>query len=476
MKHFKNTPEAMKLWRDGAMALSRIEHVGIKVDETYLDAKIEECKHRVRDGTNQLREHKHYRLIKKRFGDKANVGSRPQLAWLVFDELGHTSTSTTDKGKVSADEAAFDGINEPYVKLYLEVERLKKAVSTYLLGIKRETVNGRVHPSYNLNTAATYRSSADHPNIQNQPARIPWLTEMIRRSYIPSHPDWVISEIDFSQLEVRIACTYHGDPAMQKYIRDTTTCMHRDSAKQLFLVDQWDDKAYKKTLRDSAKNQFVFPEFYGSVYFQCAPQIWNRMVRQEFKHTDGRLMQDYLKTKGISELGNCDPEHLKKHGTEKGTFVHHLKMIEKDLWEKRFPVYAAWKKTWYNEYLKNGGFMMKTGFAVNQILGRNDVINYPVQGSAFHCLMWCMIKVVQWLERSGLKTRVVAEIHDCMVLDGPAHELPTVMLKLREIMTVDLLKAWRWINIPLEVEAEASPAGASWFEKKGIPWDTLIAA
>ena len=96
---------------------------------------------------------------------------------------------------------------------------------------------------------------------------------------------------------------------------------------------------------------------------------------------------------------------------------------------------------------------------------KNEVINYPVQGSAFHCLLWSLIKLHQWLKANEMESKVVAQIHDSIVLNLHPDELETVLKKAKQIMCVDVRKHWPWIITPLVVETELAPPGGSWGAK-----------
>jgi hypothetical protein len=223
-------------------------------------------------------------------------------------------------------------------------------------------------------------------------------------------PDgWYFVEIDFEQLEVKISYCYHKDPTMGKYLKEDVD-YHKAFSARIYKLNE---DQISKNARYVAKNMFVFPQFYGSVYFQCAEAIWNAMssiegmkVREEDddpKKPTGISLRKHLARNGIKSLGSCDPQvHARK-----GTFVRHIQNIEDHLWKEEFVVYDKWKKDWYDAYLRNGGFQMKTGFVVNGFHKRNDVINYPVQGSAFHCLLKCLIKISQWLRKYKMKSKLV---------------------------------------------------------------------
>ena len=111
---------------------------------------------------------------------------------------------------------------------------------------------------------------------------------------------------------------------------------------------------------------------------------------------------------------------------------------------------------------------MKTGFRCTGFMSRNDVINYPIQGAAFHCLLWSFVKINDWIKKYCKKSMVIGQIHDSIVMDIHPSELNKIMRACNKIMTKDVRKHWDWIILPLEIEAECTPVDGSWFLKKEI--------
>lgn len=456
------TREAMNLFMEGMKALAEVENSGIRIDTNYLEKTISDTEATIRTLEMELKEDKVWKVWKRLKGDRANLGSRAQLGDVIFGKMGYESKSQTATGRAKADASAFDHVDIPFVKKYLKVEQLKKANSTYLKGIRSEIIDGFVHPSYNLHTIVSFRSSCDRPNFQNIPSRIPELAKIIRRCYIPRKGRQLL-EMDFSGIEVRVSACYHKDPSMIRYIEDPTTDMHRDQACELFILKQ--EEVAKKTTRDASKNMFVFPQFYGSVYFQCAPDIWEAMEKRDFRvGEDGITIREHLKKHGITRLGKCEP------GTppRKGTFEYHVQQVEQKMWNDKFPIYTQWKKDWWEAYLRKGEFQLYTGFICKGYYKRNEVLNYAVQGSAFHCLLWSLIKIHRWLKKTKKKTLIVGEIHDSLIFDLEPSEKDEVIAKATQIMTKDLPNYWNWLCVPLAVEAELAPVDASWLDKQAV--------
>ena len=109
---------------------------------------------------------------------------------------------------------------------------------------------------------------------------------------------------------------------------------------------------------------------------------------------------------------------------------------------------------------------MKTGFRCSGVMTKNHVTNYPVQGTAFHCLLWSFIQLDKILYSGGWKSRIIGQIHDAIVFDVCPPELEKLLELVRKVTTKDLRKHWEWINIPLSVDAELCPVNGSWAEKE----------
>lgn len=477
------TKEAYDLIHRGAITLAHVANNGIAVDTDYLDLAIREADSAIRGLEESLREDDVYKLWRREYGAKANLGSREQLSHILFNVMqipspGFTARSEMEdeeeggKKRYRTDKAAFDGIDLPFVHTYEELEGTKKLRSTYLEGLKRETVNGFVHPSINLHLVKTFRSSANLINIQNQYNRNPKFSSILRKAFIPRKKGWVLVEVDEGTVEVRAGCCHHKDPSMMRYIEDTSTDMHRDTASDLFLFDQnylKENSAWaKKTVRDWAKNRCVFPMFYGSDYFKCAPHIWQEASKDEYKLPGtNTTLRKHLKENGIKELGTLD----RKVSPRRGTFLHHVKTVEDRMWNERFPVYRDWKESWYQKYRRNGYFDLLTGFRETGVYSKNDATNHPIQGIAFHWVLWAMIQIEREFKKRKMQALIVSEIHDCILIDAPLSEIQDVLTICKYYMTEALRLHWTWINVPLIVEADVSDTkenGGTWAGKK--PW------
>lgn len=451
------SPAAYQLLHRGALALAEVEHAGMRIDLEYLDRTITETEQRIARIEEKLKEHDEYKLQRKRYGLETNLTSRDQLATVLFKDMGHechswTSGGSTKKRKPQLDEEALQRIDSHYTRGFLKLEKLNKLLGTYLRGVRREVEpDGLMHPFFNLHTVQTYRGSGSDINFQNIPVRDPEIGGVIRRAFIP-RDGHVLVEIDYGQIEVRVACCLSGD---QKLTYDTLHGdMHRDMAAECYLLEQDD---VSKPLRGAAKGGFVFAEFYGDWHKQVAKNLWSAIDQQT---KSGTVVRDHLATKGIEELGDCDP----KEKARRGTFEDHIRQVEDRFWNERFSVYHRWRQDRVKQYRSRGWFELVTGFICSGIYSKNQVINFPIQGPAFHCLLWSLTELVRRMKRKKMRSMVIGQIHDSIVADIHKDELDDYVEMAIEITTKAIVEAWDWITVPLAVEVESSET--NWFEKK----------
>lgn len=478
MKRRVSSPEALALLVEGADALAAVEAAGVRVDMGHVDRSTAELKAEEEQFVADLAEEEVGRVWRKAYGDRTNFTSREQLGDVLFRRMGYQSLGQTATGRERTDKDALDKIDDPFVRKYLRFAKVQKLSGTYFNQLRRWAVktdkgDWYIHPTYLLNSACTYRSSAKDPLFQNIPVRDQGMAARIRAAYLP-HPGHRIVEADLSQIEVRVAYCYHKDPTMGEYLHRSDSDMHLDTMFELFFLDRkwWHAleksnpdaaKQAKKTLRHSAKNEYVFPEFYGSVYFQCARNIWDSMEQNGWTVPGTDLpLKKHLRRNGVKSLGACDP----RLPVQPGTFEAHLKKIDDLFWNVRFPVYTAWKRRFYAAYKRAGGFDTFTGFRINGTYARNDVINYPVQGPAFHCLLWVLIRMVKWLRKYKMRSRVIGEIHDSIIGSVHPKEEQDYINKVMELMTKDLPKAWPWIICPIEAEVDVTGVDEPWSTKR----------
>jgi len=448
---------AYDLFHNGTIALAHAELNGMRIDVDYCVLQQKKLAKKIRKEETALDATKMGRLWEHIYGTKKNYNADKQLRNILFSKMKLKSYMETDSGLASTKAEALS-YHDAIEGIKGLIRRRKYAkVNTTFEGMIREQVDGILHPFFNLNTVKTYRGSSSNINFQNIPNRDFEVMNMIRRAIYPL-PGYQIAAIDYGSIEVGTGCFYHKDPMMMKYVSDKSTNMHRDMAMQLFMLDTL-DKEHKgneinpgeNALYQGAKGAFVFAQFYGDYYVHCAEGLWK--IKKDVMLKNGTLLEKHLK--------DFDVGTLKKYTT-------HVKEVETDFWENRFRIYNQWKESFYQEYLENGYFDMLTGFRCQGVMNQKQVCNSPMQGTAFHLLLWSFSEVDQWLRKNKMKSCMMGQIHDEMLLHLWPSERHIVLPKIKQIMTESIREKFDWINVPLSVDADLSGVDRPWNEKKGI--------
>ena len=434
---------------DGMLALANITENGMRIDEDYyrqkeieLTTKLKELEHKIHTSTEGLE----WRRIK---GKDLEISKDAQTKSLVLDVLKLKIKKKTKGGKPSVDKHVLKELAEkrPFFNDIVTWRETFKIRGTYVKGFLRESIDGIIHPNQNLHTTLTYRPSTNSPNFANIPKRDEDAQKLVRTGVIPRKGNLLLT-VDYSGVEVCSGCFYHKDPVMIDYVTNPKNDMHRDQALKLFLLapDQM-----TKQIRYSAKNQFVFPEFYGDYWGQCAKGLWG----------------------SASKLMTKDDELLKHHLYDQGLknykyFESHVKEEERIFWKEKFKVFDAWKAKAWEKYLELGYVEYLTGFKCSGVLDRKNVVNYPFQGTAFHLLLWSLIKLEEETRTQGWRSKVCLQVYDEMMVDVHPDELDDLVPLIRDIMTIKIRKEFDWINVPLSVEIKTSKVDGNWFDMKEL--------
>jgi len=459
MKLNPNTSQAYQLLHNGSLAMGRAERQGIRVDVEYVKKEKARLSKNINTNMTKLKGSKFYKRWEESVLKEVNINSAPQLSKFLYKVQGLEPPKLTEGGQGSVDEETLLQLNIPELNQILQIRKLKKIRDTYLDQFQREQVDGYIHPFFNLHLVRTYRSSSNSPNFQNIPKRDEEAMQIVRSALYP-RPGHQLLEVDYKGLEVAISCCYHKDENMIKYVKDKKTDMHRDMMEQIFKI-KYNGSDEHKHLRAAAKNGFVFPQFYGDYFVNNARDMackWGELPNGIFKDGAGISIDDQGTTLGT---------HLRDNGIKSiRSFETYLEKIQYDFWDNRFPQYAQWKQKWWDVYRRRGFVDLLTGFRCHGVMARNDATNYPIQGAAFHCLLWAFIELDRSLMVDGWKSRLIGQIHDAIILDVYPGELEAVSELIHHVTTKELPKAWPWIIVPLEVDAELCPVDGSWAEKE----------
>jgi len=453
IKQKKVLQKGNSLFLEGLQTLCDIEENGIGANQEYYKQEYENLSNKIKSIELLLYKCPEAAIFKNHTGHQLNLKSTKDLNLLLYDLLNLIPTKFTDKGKNSVDFESLNLIQTDFTRNLIVYRKLLKTRDTYLAQFLREICpDGRIHPTFNLHFARTFRSSSNNPNFQNIPIRDSEAKKSCRMGLIPSKGNQ-IAEIDFASLEVRIMACHTNDPVLINYIYDKTTDMHRDQAIDILQLPA---SEITKELRFHTKNSIVFAFFYGSWYKPCAEGFWKAI--KDLKTKSGVDIYAHLRNKGLDyyKVGNpLEPA---------SPFEQHLQRIETKFWMK-YKVTKEWTEYEENFYLRHGYVELKTGFRRGGYLRRNQITNTPVQGSAFHCLLWSLIELKKDLKKKNLKTKSIGQIHDSIVLDVVPNEAQEIAKMAREIMTVRLRETWDWITVPLDIEIEMTPVDGAWLAK-----------
>lgn len=441
-------PEALQLMMEGAQALTDVEEAGMRIDTEYLEKAIVATRNRIEQLSEAMRDDDVYLVWRRKYGTSADIGSRAQLADIVFGELGYECRNRSKKNQATTDKASFEHIDLPFLKWWVEYQSLKSRLPTDLIGTKNQVDSkGFLHPVYNLHFVVTYRSGCRDPNFMNKPARDKMLARLVRRMFIPRTDDHILVEVDFAAHEWRGAANFWKDPQMIRDASDSSRDVHRDMAAECYLLKT---SEVSKGARAVGKNKFVFPSLYGSYYKSTGRDMWDAVQSMNLAKSDGTSLADHLRSKGL---------------TSKDRFIDHMKKVE-SAFNNRYPHWSEQKDIWWKEYLRNGAFPLMTGFACRGVYSYNDAMNYPIQGPSFHLLLWSLIQINAYLKKHKMGSRVIGQIHDSIMLDLHKNEKDDVINELIRIMTVRTAENFKWVIVRPEAEVEAS--AVNWYEKK--PW------
>jgi DNA polymerase-1 len=453
------TPEAYELIHQGLLAFTDATQNGMRIDVDYCKKQTKILKSKIKLNQKKFKESDTGKLW-RRIYPNYNFNSNKQLSTILFDNkgLGLKSNKETKKGNTSTDNEVLEGVSKtiPEFEYYLKAKKYDKILNTYLGNFIKETVDGVMRPIGNLHTTVTFRSSISAPSFQNIPKRDAESKRICRSAIVPS-PGHLWVEADFSGIEVGISCAYHKDKTMINYVKHPEkNNMHTDMAIQIFMLDSFKKEGSEKILRSGTKNGFVFPQFYGDYYLNNAVSlaIWGELPtqgqfneKQGLKLMTGKTLGQHLIDKDIIDFDD---------------FIDHIKEVEDDFWNRRFKGYGEWKKRNVKEYYKNGYLKTLTGFICSGLLSRNDINNYPIQGSAFHCNLFTFIRLNDEIKKRGLKSKLIGQIHDSIIIDAHPKEINLLMSLLKEIACIQLRKEWKWINVPLEIEANIFEPDKHW--------------
>ena len=352
-------------------------------------------------------------------GEEFNINSPKQLGVILFEKLHLPNGKKTKTGySTSADILEKLQSEHPVVAMILEYRQLTKLKSTYADGLAeyiRE--DERIHGKFHQTIAATGRISSTDPNLQNIPIRME-LGRQIRKVFIPRE-DYVFLDADYSQIELRVLAHMSGDERLINAYREAKD-IHRITASEVFHIP-FDEVTPAQ--RSSAK-AVNFGIVYGISSFGLGQDL--NITRKEAERYILKYFETYPKVKQYLDRLVADAKDLGYSTT---------------LFGRRRPI----------PELTSSNFMQRS-------FGERVAMNSPIQGTAADIIKIAMIRVNQRLKKENLKSTLILQIHDELLVEAHKDEVE----KVSRIM-VDEMQGAAELSVVLEAEVKE---GSNWFEAK----------
>lgn len=381
-----------------------------------------------------------------------NPRSEFDVRHLLFHILKLTPSSFTEKGQPCVDADAILSFKDKCALIapLAEYRRWYKAYSTYVGQIESEQTEGILCSYFNLGRVKTFRSSSSNLNYQNQPKRDKEVMKVIRSLYRPRRGHRIV-EYDFKGMEVSAAAAVTGDKNLIRYVSDPSTDMHRDLAMKMFFLPA---EGVTKALRGQAvKGPWTFAQFYGSYWKQCAAGIWSEINIPNAVKVFGFDVIAHLKTNGIKNYSDWE-----KHCEEQ----------EHVLWDEFFPGYQQWRERTFALFSKQGYVDYVDGFRYYGPATRNELLNAPIQGPAFHIQLWACTQIDREMHERNMNSKLIGQIHDSMVMDVDPAEEGYLDHLVYMYATQKVKEHWSWITVPLQLEKERSAIDGTWASMEGM--------
>lgn len=392
--------------------LSEMEMAGIALDDAYLANMSETLNTRMLE----IRD-----AIFNQVGTPFNLNSTQQLSNALFNQLGITppdGTKKTASGHYSTNATVLEALKEkhPIVEQVLEYREMAKLKSTYVdaLPTQINPTTGRVHTSYNQVGTSTGRIASQKPNLQNIPIRTE-LGRKVRDAFVAEEGN-VLLAVDYSQVELRIVAHMADDKAMlDAFLNDQD--IHATTAAAINNVSL---EEVTKEMRRHAK-AINFGLIYGMSAFGLT------------RTTDLTL----------AEAENF----VKAYFTEFPGVRDYLDEIKRKAAKDEFVETLLGRKRYFRGLGKQKNRLIRQR-------EEREAINAPIQGTAADIMKLAMLKVSDALNQSGLKAKILLQVHDELVLECPVKELE----KTVELVKKEMSSAYK-ISVPLKTDARS---GLNW--------------
>ena len=392
--------------------LASMQIYGIKVDKT----KLLEFQSMLADKIESITAD-----IYNQCGTTFNINSPKQLGEVLFEKM-HLPVIKKTKSGYSTSVEVLEKLRgyHAVIDMIMEYRHLVKLKGTYadgLLAVIDKDTN-RIHSNFNQTVTLTGRISSTEPNLQNIPIRTE-LGREVRKMFIPSDTEHILVDADYSQIELRVLAHISGDKNMSDAFNNNED-IHKMTASRIFGVPL-DEVTPQMRSRAKTVN---FGIIYGMGDFSLANEI--NVKKYEAKE----YIESYFqKFSGIKKYMDDIVKNAKKDGY----------------------VTTILNRRRYLPELNGGNFIQRS-------FGERVAMNTPIQGSAADIIKVAMVKIYNRLKKENLKSHLILQVHDELIIDTFKNELETV----KNILKSEMENAVK-LNIPLIADTNA---GESWYEAK----------
>ncbi len=407
-RHWQNTleKEELDLLYDvevpTTIVLTDMEEVGVSIDKDYLKNLSQETQTEI-DNVEAK--------IFAESGESFNVNSPKQVKSILFDKMGlrvrgRKKASQSTNAKV-LEELALD---YPIAKYILEQRHLAKLKSTYIDALPNliSCRDNRIHTSFNQTITTTGRLSSSNPNLQNIPARSE-LGEKIRGAFVPQNPENLMLSADYSQIELRLLAHCSQDEnLMQAFIDDVD--VHTLTASKIFDVPE---EAVTKDMRRKAK-AVNFGIVYGQSKYGLASQLDISPAK-----ADEFIIKYFQTYPAIQKYMLKTIDYAREYGYVK-------------------TIYG--RKRWFDTIIYATSTQEREA-------GERAAINAPLQGSAADLIKKAMIDLYNYIKQMNLKSKIVIQVHDELVLEVVQSERDLVSELVKKAM-----EQGQPLTVPLKVD------------------------
>lgn len=396
-----------------SLVLAKMEEQGVSLDTEYLAELAKELDTNLKEMEEQI-----FALA----GESFNINSPKQVATVLFEKMGIEHKKKRGAQKFSTDAKVLEELAKEHeiARCLLKYRHYSKMKSTYVDALPDliSPMDGKIHTNYNQTITVTGRLSSSNPNLQNIPVRTK-LGSRIRKAFVPEDKNaQVLLSADYSQIELRLLAHCSGDENLIHAFK-TGEDIHAQTAAKVFDVPL---SEVTKEMRGRAK-----AVNFGIIYGQTR---WGLASALGISNEEAQMFIDkyFLTYPKVKEYMENSIQEAYRHGYAQTMYGRKRYLLDE---------------------------LMSSNRNIKEFAQR-AAINTPLQGAASDLIKLAMIDLDKKLEQNNLKSKMIMQVHDELILETCKDELETVQKLVKEAMELN-----QPLKVPLVVDMEY---GSSWME------------